>query len=458
MPNPLFLPELREMLAGHDENGLREFCIALHPARTAEYMEGLSAEESWEVLRHAEMEVRVEIFKYFDSDVQVEIIESQPHDEVAAMVAEAAPDDRVDLLSEVDETIVSEQILPRLPVDERRDFLRLSAYPEGTAGAIMTTDVATLAESLTVREALDELARSATEVETIYYIYVVDNDGHLRGLVSARQLVSAIRRPTQLLGEMMETDLLVAHVLEDQEDVANKVARLDLLAIPVVNDEHHMIGIITHDDVIDVVREEATEDAHRIAAVDPLGEGYLKTHLLTMSWKRGMWLTILFFGAMLTAWALRRHEAHLDTWTWLVLFIPLIISSGGNTGSQSATLIITALSTGDIRLADWLRVIWRELAMGVLLGGFLAILSFGVAVAFAPNLLSACVLPATLVLVVMAGTLAGSILPMIFARLGWDPAMMSNPFVAGIIDILGIEIYVQVAMLILPHATPAAGG
>ncbi len=458
MPNPLFLPELREMLAEKDANALREFCIALHPARTAEYMEGLDANDSWEVLRHAEMDVRVAIFRYLLPEMQVEIIETQPPDEVAALVAEAAPDDRVDMLIDVEETILEEEILPRLPADERRDFLRLSAYPEGTAGAIMTTDVATLTESLTVRQALDELAQSATEVETIYYIYVVDDGGRLRGLVSARQLVSAIRRPTQVLGDMMDTDLLVAHVLEDQEDVANKVARLDLLAIPVVDDEHHMIGIITHDDVIDVVREEATEDAHRIAAVDPLAEGYLRTQLLTMSWKRGMWLTILFFGAMLTAWALRRHEARLDTWTWLVLFIPLIISSGGNTGSQSATLIITALSTGDIRLSDWMRVIWRELAMGILLGGFLAVLSFGVAIAFAPNLTSACVLPATLLLVVMSGTLAGSILPMIFARLGWDPAMMSNPFVAGIIDILGIEIYVQVAMLILPYATPAATG
>jgi len=204
--------------------------------------------------------------------------------------------------------------------------------------------------------------------------------------------------------------------------------------------------------VIDVVREEATEDAHRIAAVSPLEEGYLDTHLLTLVWKRGMWLFILFIGALLTAFALKAYDRQLDTWIWLVAFIPLVISSGGNTGSQSATLIITALTTGDIALGDWLRVVLREFLMGLFLGGFLGVIGFFAALLTTSGIgvTDALVIPITLLLVVVCGTLCGSVLPLLFQRLGLDPALMSNPFVAGIIDILGIVIYVNVAMALLP--------
>ena len=263
-----------------------------------------------------------------------------------------------------------------------------------------------------------------------------------------------MKQPETTLFEIMETDLVTADVLEDQEDVANKVAKMDLLAIPVVDDEHKMLGIITHDDVIDVVREEATEDAHRIAAVDPLDETYLKTSIFTLSWKRGMWLGILFFFALITALALQQYDEQLKKWTWLVLFIPLVISSGGNSGSQSATLIITALSRGHITLGDWIRVVARELSMGLLLGAGLGLMGFFVSLYFVPSddgltRFATLVVPITLLLVTVAGTLTGSILPLVFEWWGWDPAMMSNPFVAGIIDILGILIYVNIALLIL---------
>ena len=287
----------------------------------------------------------------------------------------------------------------------------------------------------------------ADEVETIYYLYVVDDDDHLRGVVSARQLVSAIKTPNLGLSEIMDRNVLTARPYEDQEDVANKVAKLDLLAIPVVDQQQRMLGIITHDDVIDVVREEATEDAHRSAAVEPLDETYLKTPIFTLSWKRGIWLGILFFFALLTAWALAEYEAILGQWIWLSFFIPLIISCGGNSGSQSATLVITALSRGHISLSDWTQIVVREMAMGLVLGGGLAILGF-VAVFFIPEgeaVLAPLVVPLTLLLVVMSGTLIGATLPLVFEKLGWDPALMSNPFVAGIVDILGILLYVTVA-------------
>jgi len=460
MINTLYLPELREYLAENNTAELREFCAALHPARTAEFMEGLTAEESWRVLHEAEILVRAEIFHYLERSKQVEIMEKQDRDEIATLIAALAPDDRVDVLGGVPSEVVDD-LLTRVPPDERRDILRLSAYPEGTAGAIMTTDVARLTESLTVPQALDELRRQAEHLETIYYIYVVDDAQHLRGLVSARQLISAMRRPDTRLADLMESELVSAVATEDQEEVARKVARYDLLAIPVVDDERRLLGIVTHDDVIDVLRAEATEDAQRIAGVAPLEKGYLKTGLFTLSWKRGMWLTILFFTALFTASALRLYEGRLQQWPWLVLFIPLVMSSGGNSGNQSATLIITSMAVGEVRLRDWLLVLWREVRVGLMLGGLLSV--FGLLVTWLITAgdeqvqlqpFAVLVVPLTLVLVVTCGAVSGSLLPLLFKRLGVDPALMSNPFVAGISDILAIIIYMNVASLILSWTAP----
>ena len=395
MPNTLYLPELREMLAENNESELQEFCSAMHPARTAEFMEGLRAKEAWSVLQHADMPTRVQIFGFFDKEKQLRIIETGDREAIAHFIGKLPPDDRVDLLKEVEPEIV-DQLMPLIPVAERRDIMRLQAYPEHTAGAVMTTEFARLSEDLPVGEALQEIGRQAEHLETIYYLFVVDEDDHLRGLVSARQLVSAMGRPATTIGDLMERDLVTVNVQDDQEDVAHKVARFDLLAIPVVDDEHHMLGIITHDDVIDVVREEAAEDAYRIAAVEPLKETYLETRLRTLTWKRGVWLTILFFGALLTAAALSRYETVLEATPWLILFIPLVISTGGNTGNQSAALIITALSTGSITLSDWWHVVRRELIMGLLLGGFLGAIGFFCAYWAAPTLLAASVIPMTL--------------------------------------------------------------
>jgi len=457
MVNTLYVPELREMLTEDNAEELREFCTALHPARTAEFMEGLEADEIWRVMQYAEPDLREEIFSFFPEYKQLEILETQDRGEMAALLAEVAPDDRVDLLHEADETVVSE-LLPLLPADERRDILRLREYPEGIAGSVMTTEVAKLDESLTVKEALDELGRQAEELETIYYLYVVDDTDHLRGVVSARQLVSAMTKPDTRLVELMETDVAAANVFDDQEDVAQKVARFDLAAIPVVDDERRMLGIITHDDVIDVMREEATEDAHRIAGVNPLDESYMQTPVFTLSWKRGVWLTILFVFALLTAKVLQTFEHELETYVWLVLFIPLVISSGGNSGNQSATLIITALATKDIELRDWFNVVRRELAQGVLLGTFLAVIGFVAAMILTQEVAPALVVGVTLVLVVICGTLFGSVLPLVFQRLGLDPALMSNPFVAGIIDILGILIYMGVALTLMSMAGANSAG
>ena len=448
MTNTLYLPELCEMLADNDAAGLRDFCATLHPARTAEFMEGLNAEESWAVLQHADEPLRGEIFGFFDEEKQTEIVETSGRAEIAQLISDLPPDDRVDLLNEVDARVV-EELMPLVPADQRRDIQRLSSFPEDTAGAVMTTEFARLSEDLTVGRAFEEIACQAADLETIYYLYVVDEEDHLRGLLSARELVSAMGKPDTRIDDLMTRDVVTVNVADDQEEVAQKVARYNLLAIPVVDDEHHMLGIITHDDVLDVMVEEATEDAYRIAAVEPLEQGYLETRLLLLTWKRGIWLTILFFAALGTAFALQKYLKEIESFPWLVLFIPLVISTGGNSGNQSATLIITALSTGTITLTDWWRVVRRELAMGLLLGGFLATVGYCCALWWTPGYLQATVIPLTLLLVVLCGTLSGSLLPLLFRRLGLDPAMMSNAFVAGLIDVVGIVIYMSVAVLLL---------
>ncbi len=340
------------MLADANRAELEEFCTTLNPGRTAEFMEGLSNEEAWQVLQHAAPERRAEIFSYFDQDRQVAMLQEHKTSEVAELVEEIAADDRVNLLQELSDQRF-EEILPLLSVEDRRDIRRLKSFPEGTAGAIMTTEVAMLAENLTAREAIEELARQAPCLETIYYLYVVNENKLLRGIVSTRQLVTSLSNPSLTLGDMMESDVVVANVDDDQEAVAEKVEKFNLLAIPVIDQGRQLVGIITHDDVLDVVREELTEDAHRIAAVAPLEDDYLRIGLWTLSWKRGLWLTILFFAALLTAFALRHYETDLERFGWLVWFIPLIISAGGNSGSQSATLVITAMTSGEVKFSDW---------------------------------------------------------------------------------------------------------
>jgi magnesium transporter len=448
MVNTLFLPELREMLESENRAELEEFCVTLNAGRTAEFMEGLSDPDVWSVLQYAEVARRGEIFGYFPEERQVAMLETQQPAEVAQLLEEIPADDRVDLIHELPGDRV-QQILPLLPVEDRRDIQRLRSYPEGTAGALMTTEVAMLTENLSVHQALEELGRQASELETIYYLYVVDENKLLRGIVSTRQLVSSLGHPSRTLGEMMESDVIAAAVSEDQESVAQKVEKFNLLAIPVVDNGRQLIGIITHDDVIDVVREELAEDAQRIAAVEPLEDNYLRIGLLTLSWKRGIWLTILFFAAVLTAFLLRHYEFELEQYVWLVCFLPLIISAGGNSGSQSATLVITAMTSGEVEFRDWPQVMRREIVVSLILGGFLALIGLMFAVMIAPSPKDALVIPLTLISVIVCGCLCGAALPIMFKRIGLDPAMMSNPFVAGIVDIVGIVIYINIARMIL---------
>jgi magnesium transporter len=242
---------------------------------------------------------------------------------------------------------------------------------------------------------------------------------------------------------------VTAEATDDQEAVAHKMADYDFLAIPVVDHEQHLLGIITHDDILDVLHEEVTEDALLAGAVGPMEQSYLQTHWFTLARHRAGWLAILFVGSLFTALALQHNHETIEEIIWIVLFLPLIISSGGNSGSQSAALILRALSAKEITPSAWLTVVWRELCGGLTLGLFLGVIGFVVGLIFAPSPIDALLLPITLLLVILCGTLVGALLPLLFQRLGLDPALMSTPFVAGIMDIVGIVIYLNIALLLL---------
>jgi magnesium transporter len=441
--NPILLPELRVMLAEGDAAGLREVAEELHPATVAEFSEGLDEREIWRLLETVPVERQAEIFPYYPLSRQVELVKAADRAHLGPLIEWMAADNRDDLLRELDPELV-EEILPLVAKAERHDIRMLLSCPEDSAGALMTTEYASLPAEITAGEAIARLRMQAPDSESIYYIYVLDAERHLVGFVSLRDLILA--KPTALVADLMQRDVISVRMDEPQEKVVELLARFDFIAIPVVDDHNRLVGIVTHDDVLDAVREEATDDAQMIAAIAPLGEGYLEAAITSLTWKRGVWLAILFATAALTAMV-------LSTWqsphAWLVAFIPLVIASGGNSGNQSAALVINALSTGDCHLSDWKRILRREFAMGLLLGTILAIPGYLLALAYAPTPAQALVIPATILSVVLIGSLVGSLLPLVFRSIGLDPALMSNPFVSAIVDIVGIVVYMGLALAVL---------
>jgi magnesium transporter len=389
------------------------------------------------------VERQAEIFPYYPLPRQVELVKAADRAHLGPLLEWMAADNRDDLLRELDPEFV-EEILPLVAKAERHDIRMLLSCPEGSAGSLMTTEYASLPADITAGEAIARLRMQAPDSESIYYIYVLDAERHLVGFVSLRDLILA--KPTALVADLMQRDVITVRVDESQDKVVDLLARFDFIAIPVVDDHARLVGIVTHDDVLDAVRQEATDEAQMSAAITPLGEGYLDAAITSMTWKRGVWLAILFATAAVTAMV-------LSTWqsphVWLVAFIPLVIASGGNSGNQSATLVITALSTGDCRLSDWRRILRREFALGLLLGTILAVPGYLLALAYAPTPAQAVVIPATILLVVLIGSLVGSVLPLLFRSLGLDPALMSNPFVSAIVDVVGLVVYMGLALVLL---------
>lgn len=374
MADFLFGPEVRLLLQENDDEGMKTFCETLHPATVADALAGeFDAAEVWRFLGHTNIRNQAAIFEYFPIEWQVQMVEGTGRPNMAKLIEQMSHDDRADLLRRLAPR-VREQLLRLVDEANRRDIAQLFKYAENTAGAFMTTDYAWLPATITAGEALDRLRLQAPDRETIYYIYILDEDRHLLGVLSLRNLILAPRHV--LIRDLMETDTVFVRVNDDREHVAQEIARYDLLAIPVVDDERKLIGIVTHDDIIDVVVKEATEDVHRLGGVVPIEMNYLEAPFTTVWRKRAFWLACLFIAELFTFTALSFFEDAIAEVVVLSLFVPLCISTGGNSGSQAATLITRAMALGQVSVSTWFRVLRHELLMGLALGLALGSIGF----------------------------------------------------------------------------------
>lgn len=396
-----------------------------------------------------------ELFLSLNSHDQAELLAEATALEKRSWVRMLAPDDVADLIQEMG-LENKEEILNLLDPQTRREVAALLAYAEDNAGGLMSSRFVRLRPDMTVDEAISYLRIQAkTQVETIYYAYVLDGDQKLLGVVSFRELFSA--SPEKIVKHIMHEDVLKIPVDLDQEKIGQIFSQQDLMALPVIDQDGRMKGIVTFDDVATAIQEEATEDIQKLGGTESLDAPYMKIGLREMIQKRGTWLAILFVGQMLTATAMQFYQIELESAVVLSLFIPLIISSGGNTGSQASTLIIRAMALGEVRLRDWWRVLMREIVTGFWLGAFLALMGF-LRIAFWPTSESMygphykilAVTVATSVLgVVMWGAISGSMLPFLLKRFKLDPASASAPFVATLVDVTGLIIYFSLASLLL---------
>jgi magnesium transporter len=429
--------------------------------------EGLRADDLREIWSLANPEERVEgfrslpfadaeeLFLSLDTRAQCDLLTALPASERQVWLRQLPPDDAADVCQNASlET--REALLRQLDEPTRKEVSALLAYAEDEAGGLMSPRYVRLRPDMSVDEAIKYLRRAARErAETIYYIYVLDSDQRLVGVVSFRELFGA--SPDRTVRDVMRTNVLSVRDDLDQEAVANVMAESKLMAVPVVDAEGRIKGIVTVDDIVDVVREEATEDIQKIGGTQALDAPYLDVGLPEMVRKRAGWLAILFVGELLTASAMAYYEDRIERAVVLALFIPLIISSGGNAGSQATTLVIRAMGVGEVRLRDWWRVLKRELTTGLALGAILGVIGL-MRIVFWPARATlygvhferiALTVAVSVLGVVLWGTLAGAMLPFVLRRLGLDPASASAPFVATLVDVTGLVIYFSVATLFL---------
>jgi len=395
------------------------------------------------------------VFKILDLSSQKNIIKTLPPDKTAGLLNELPPDDRTDFLEELPSNVVRE-LIKLLDNEERKITLSLLGYPENSVGRLMTPDYIYVYESNTVQQVLDTVRRIGKNSETIDVIYVINEKGELLDDIRIREFILAL--PDKKVKDLMDDRVIALNAYQDQEEAAEVFKMNNRVALPVVSNSNKLLGIVTIDDILWVASEEFSEDMQKIGGTQALDQPYLEMPLFSLFRKRVGWLIVLFLGELLTASAMKYFEAEIGRALVLVLFIPLIISSGGNSGSQASTLIIQAMAVGEITLEDWWRVLRREIFSGLLLGGVLGLIGFLRIFAWhaiSPQLygshwiLIGITVGATLLGVVLWGTLCGSMLPMILKKLGADPAVSSAPFVATLVDVTGLIIYFTVALLIL---------
>jgi magnesium transporter len=445
MTYELLATAVRDAGAIGDLRALRPFVNAEHPADLASFLNDVEPAQVWHVLDLLPVDDQAEVFGYLGHDMQVRLARCAPRSRLARIVTAMNADERADLFNGLAED-QQEALLPALAQAEREDLRRLASYEADTAGAIMTSDYATLTEELTAVEALEKLRREAPDKETIYRAYVTDSDRRLIGSVRLRDLILAPAKAR--VADIMERNTLAVHASDDQEEVANKIARYDILALPVIDADGRLLGIVTHDDATDVLQEEVTEDFHKVGTVSKLMTNLRDASIFMLYRARIAWLVLLVFGNIFSGAGIAYFEDTIAAYVALVFFLPLLIDSGGNAGSQSATLMVRALATGDVRLSDWGRMIGREALVAGMLGLTMAVAVSMIGV-FRAGPEVAAVVALSMVIIVIVGSVIGMTMPFVLTRLKLDPATASAPLITSIADAAGVLIYFTIATAFL---------
>lgn len=438
--------QLLMLLEQGNLQGAKALLVPVQPADIAEAIEELPEAKQAIAFRLLSKDEAIEVYENLNSNVQQSLIEEFKRQDVLDIVDKMSPDDRARLFDELPAKVVS-RLLGQLSPIERQATAFLLGYEAGTAGRIMTPEYVSLKENLNVFQALERIRSLARFTETVYYLYVVDIARHLTGIISLRDLVTA--QPEQTIGEIMTRDVVSVNTDTDQEDVARTIQRYDFLAMPVVDREERLVGIVTVDDVIDIFEEETTEDIYRMGGVQSGGDDYFQTDLLTVARRRVVWLLVLLLTNTGTTAVIHSQEDMLKKVVALSSFIPLLIGTGGNVGAQSSTVVIRSLNVDQPQANHPLWVIQREALagaiLGLMLGGIVIIWAYflqgSLAVAIAVGI--------SLIAISILASVAGSALPFVFRAIGFDPALMSAPFITTAVDVLGVFIYFAVARFIL---------
>jgi magnesium transporter len=450
----LTLPEIRELVLERDAITLREVLNHWMPADLSDLLEDLTPEEGLVVLGTLNPELAAQTFEHIEAAEQQAILELLPESELAPILNAMSPDDRTALFERQPKEDL-ERLLTLLNSAEQRIARSLLSYGEGTVGRLMTPDLVTIRSDWTVNQVLDHVRRYGKDSETLNVVYVTDDYDHLVDDIRIREILLA--SPDKRVSELMDSQYIALSVTDEEADAVAVFRKYDRTALPVIDRRGRLLGVVTIDDVLDVAEEEATREIQMFGGLEALDEPYIDTPLWEMVRKRAAWLVVLFLGELLTASAMGYFDAELHRAMVLALFIPLIISSGGNSGSQAATLIVRALGVGEVTLGDWWRVMRREIVSGLALGLVLGTIGFFRIAIWSQftNIygeypyLVALTVAVSLVGVVMWGTLSGSMLPFVLERLGFDPAKTSAPFVATLVDVTGLVIYFTVALMLL---------
>jgi magnesium transporter len=463
MVGKLLAPEIKSMIDARNFGALRELFSDWPPADVAEVILDLPEDEQVIIFRVLPAALAADVFEYIGIEEQQNLLRAMAHEQVVGILNEMSPDDRTALLEEMP-SAAARQLIRLLTPEERRVAQALLGYPEGSVGRLMTPDFIAVREDWTVQHVLDYIREFGRDSETLNIIYVVDERGKLIDDVRMREFL--LRPLTAKVSDIRDQTFVALKVNDTQEEALNVFRKYDRVALPVVDSNEVLVGIVTSDDMLDVAEKEATEDIQKFGGVEALDEPYMRISLWRMVRKRAGWLVILFIGEMLTATAMANYQDEIAKAVVLALFLPLIISSGGNSGSQASTLIIRAMALGEVTLRDWWRVASREIQAGLSLGGILG--AIGAARVTIWSIvgdkylhrqlygshwpLVAITVGLALVGVVLWGSLSGSMLPFLLRRVGADPATSSAPFVATLVDVTGLIIYFSIALLIMRGA------